>query len=566
VEMRVPFSSLRFDNKDGGAVMGLILWRYYARNADFNVFPTIPNKWRNSAYKPSMARDVRFESIRRSNPVYVKPYSLGGLTQNNLLRSDDAGYAFHNNYQREIGLDVKYNLTSNLIIDLSVNTDFAQVEVDDRQINTTRFSLFFPEKRDFFQERAELFTLRFPGGPQRLFQSRRIGVVDGQNVPILGGARLTGRVGKWEVGLIEMQTDDAMVEEEKVPSENFGVFRVRREVFERGSYIGGMLTTRTDFNGQYNLAIAADSDIRVFERVYMRYQLGQVFENGGDASRSRVGAITFQRRIGRGFAFGFSAAHYGPDFRPAVGFFSRPAVNRFGQREQYIWFPGSKSKVQSFTITHRGSNVWGNDTNKSLETFDHRLGLESLFKSSASAEIHFRYRFEKILESFEVGNIAILPDDHRFVTASAKFSSPAGDAFRYEARAEAGGYFGGSRINLAISPSWTLSQHFSFSLDYEFNRIKVATSLFNAHLARLRVRSAFNRALSSNALFQFNSEYHSLGANLRLRFNPVEGSDLYFVYTENLNTRRDPSEARLPPLPRTAYRSIVLKYSYTFVR
>jgi len=132
-----------------------------------------------------------------------------------------------------VGLDVKYNVTSNLTLDLTVNTDFAQVEADDQQVNLTRFSIFFPEKRQFFQERAGIFDFS-TGGMNGLFHSRRIGLIDGESVRIFGGTRLVGRIGDWDIGVIDMQTDRTTVEGddglERRPSENFGVLRVRRRV------------------------------------------------------------------------------------------------------------------------------------------------------------------------------------------------------------------------------------------------------------------------------------------------------------------------------------------------
>ena len=310
-ELRIPFSSLRFESKNETVEMGLILWRYLARNVEYNVYPAIPNKWQNSAVKPSQALDIKFEKISSQTPLYIKPYAIGGLNKSNTLREDESAYDLNKDWKKDIGLDVKYNITSNLILDLTVNTDFAQVEVDDQRINTTRFSLFFPEKRDFFQERADLFTYRFPGGRQRLFQSRRIGIVDGQQVPILGGVRLTGRIGGWEMGLIEMQADKAVVDNTEIRTENFGVFRLRREVFERGSFIGGLLTSRTGPDGNHNTAIGLDGDIRVIGQQYLKVHFSQSYENNVDLSKTWYASVTLQRRIRRGFSFGTSASHYG---------------------------------------------------------------------------------------------------------------------------------------------------------------------------------------------------------------------------------------------------------------
>ena len=177
--------------------------------------------------RPSLARRVVLRGIRSQRPVYVTPYALGGLGQSAELSSDGSRYRTRDEVPRELGVDLKYHVTPNLTLDLSANTDFAQVEADNQVVNLTRFDLFFPEKRQFFQDRAG--TFRFPTGTfsaAELFHSRRIGVRDGAAVPILAGARLVGRVGEWDVGALTMQTEGG----DGFPSENFGVLRARRRV------------------------------------------------------------------------------------------------------------------------------------------------------------------------------------------------------------------------------------------------------------------------------------------------------------------------------------------------
>ncbi len=145
---------------------------------------------------------------------------------------------------REAGLDVKYGLTNNLTLDVTINPDFAQVEADDQMINLTRYSLFFPEKRLFFQERQGNFEFRFEDD-DRLFYSRRIGLHEGNQVRIYGGARIVGRAGPWDIGFLNMQTQKF----EDLPSENFNVMRLRRQVINQYSYIGGMVTSQNRKQG-----------------------------------------------------------------------------------------------------------------------------------------------------------------------------------------------------------------------------------------------------------------------------------------------------------------------------
>ncbi|UCC47384.1 MAG: carbohydrate binding family 9 domain-containing protein, partial [Gemmatimonadota bacterium] len=172
-ELRIPFSSLGFQAEGGRVEMGISAYRYIPRKNERQVFPEIPPEFEH--LRPSLARDAVLEGVIARRPVYVTPYVLSGVGQTSVLNDVGDGYRLHSEGEAEVGGDLRYNLTSNLTLDLTVNTDFAQVEADDYQVNLTRFSLFFPEKRQFFQERSGIFDF-FTGGATRLFYSRRIGL------------------------------------------------------------------------------------------------------------------------------------------------------------------------------------------------------------------------------------------------------------------------------------------------------------------------------------------------------------------------------------------------------
>ncbi|MCK4814678.1 carbohydrate binding family 9 domain-containing protein, partial [bacterium] len=161
-EFRIPLSSLRFQNINGETVMGLITWRLLARNNEWDIFPDIsPEHGPSSFYKISRAQEIVFRNIGSKKPVYVTPYVLGGIGRNFEHDQDKTKLISDDKYKAEAGLDLKYSITSNLTLDATINTDFAQVEADNQEINLSRFSLFFPEKRKFFQERSSNFELNF---------------------------------------------------------------------------------------------------------------------------------------------------------------------------------------------------------------------------------------------------------------------------------------------------------------------------------------------------------------------------------------------------------------------
>ncbi len=183
-EMRVPFFSLRFQDVDGQVTMGFTTWRYISRKFENVSFPAIdPSVGGWALFKASQSRKVSMEGVSSRNPVIITPYALGGVGQTAELDGDGRTYIHPGSRVGDLGLDVKYSLRSNLTLDITANTDFAQVEADDEQVNLTRFDLFFPEKRLFFQERASIFDFSL-GGPIRLFYSRRIGIHEGLPVPI----------------------------------------------------------------------------------------------------------------------------------------------------------------------------------------------------------------------------------------------------------------------------------------------------------------------------------------------------------------------------------------------
>ena len=310
-EIRIPLSSIRFQDNDGSTIMGITVWRWIPHKNEIHSFPDIHPKHGDFAMmKPSLTQKVLFEDIQPKKPFYIAPYALAGYTMNNELNDAETDYIKEEKPTIEGGLDIKFGLTSNLTLDLTINTDFAQVEADDQQVNLSRFSLFFPEKRLFFQERASIFSFNF-GGPSDLFYSRRIGLYENEDeellpVRIYGGLRVYGRAGKWDLGFLDMQT----AEIDTVPSENFGVLRMRRQVINEFSYIGGMYTSRLGMDGSYNMAYGVDGIFRLFGDDYMDIKWSQSFETDSanvfasmDPSRFRV---SWERRSQKGIGYDFS--------------------------------------------------------------------------------------------------------------------------------------------------------------------------------------------------------------------------------------------------------------------
>jgi hypothetical protein len=564
-EMRIPFSSLRFQDKDGRVVMGLLSFRWIPRKTEDDVFPAIDQKLGSIAmWKPSQALEIVLEGVRGRRPLYIAPYALGGYGQTNDLNDAETAYARTNKPTTEAGLDVKFGLTSNLTLDLTANTDFAQVEADDYQVNLTRFSLFFPEKRLFFLERAGTFDFSF-GQYNQLFYSRRIGIEEEQAVRIYGGARLVGRFGSWDMGFLDMQT--APLRSESVPSENFGVLRLRRRVFNPFSYVGGMLTTRLGADGSYNTVYGLDGILRVRGDDYLLLNWAQSFETGLenrllslDPARFR---ISWERRTQKGLGFNLGLSRAGKDYDPGMGFEMRENFSRLGDRVLYGWLPGEISFLTSHMVFADGCVYFRND-DRSLESAEIGPGWGFLTKSGWNGEFTFKYYRESVREELSFfDKVFVPPGEYAFVGLSGYFQTAMGGLLSAVVTVDAGSFYDGRRATVGVRPTWGISSNLTLSGYYELNRVDFPErgQKMTAHIAQVRLLATFSREFSASAFVQYNSAVDAIAANVRFRYNPKEGNDLYLVINGGLNTNR---AGKIPYPPLYDNRAIMIKYSYTF--
>ncbi|MCH7658525.1 MAG: carbohydrate binding family 9 domain-containing protein [Bacteroidetes bacterium] len=563
VEMRIPISSLRFQDVNGVTTMGLIVWRFIPHKNEAIVFPAIHPRYGDWAMiKPSEAEDVIFNGIKSKKPVYIAPYGLAGFSETNELNEAETEYINTKDPTYEAGINIKYGLTGNLTMDLTLNTDFAQVEADDQIINLTRFSLFFPEKRKFFQERASIFSFNL-GGPNNLFYSRRIGIHDGKPVRIYGGARIVGRVGPWDLGFIDMQT--APVED--LPSENFGVLRIRRQVINENSYVGGMFTSRIGMDGTYNTAYGIDGIFRVFGDDYLNIKFARSFETGLKNNPVSLDPakiqISWERRNEEGFAYDVSLSRSGEAFNPGIGFEIREDYSNVRTQFQYGWLPGKKSKLFSHSIYIR-QMYFRSVIDGSLETLEAGPGWKFQTKSMMTGNLSLNYMIEDVKESFSFSDDAEVPvGRYEFLEFESMVSTPATRKFYSIILSRAGGFYDGYRVSISFIPTWSISPSLQLSGTYQYNRIKFEnrSQKFTGQIIRLKVLYMYNTKLSVSTFVQVNSSNNTIISNFRLRYNPKEGNDFYLVFNEGRNTNPD---KEIPELPQISNRTILVKYTYTF--
>jgi len=565
-EMRIPFSSLSFQEENGQVVMGMIAYRYISRKSERQIYPLIPPNWSLGFAKPSQAAKVMLEGIESQKPFYVTPYVTGGSTGVNSLNEAETDYEFSNDLTRQAGLDFKYAFNSNLTFDGTINTDFAQVEADDQQVNLSRFSLFFPEKRQFFQERSGLFEFS-TGRRDRLFHSRQIGINDGGTVRILGGGRVVGRVGMWDLGVIDMQTEASGGE----PSENFGVVRLRRRVVNDKSFAGVLATSRLGDDGSWNFAYGTDGTFKLGGFEYLDLKFSQTFDddlidaNGFDFVDASFASAQLQRRTDIGWSYRSGVTRSGRDFNPGIGFVQRTDFTQYSWDVQYGWLLSDEAALK----THDGStygSIYLRNEDGSLESLRAGASWDFDFKTGASARSSANFLIEDLLEPLSFpGNTSVPAGRHEYVEWEARYSMADGSLFRGSTSVDAGSFFDGWRYGISFDPTWNVNRFLELAGSYQFTRLEFPDrdQTANIHLVGVRSQIGLNTKLALNSFVQYNTSSNIIASNVRFRYNMAEGNDLWIVYTENLNSDRFRES---PALPVSRNRTVLLKYTYTFIR
>jgi len=570
VEMRIPFSSLKFKPENDIATMGLIISRNISSNDEIDTYPAIEPKYGFTATnKPSLATTIEIEGARPSKPVYISPYAIGGLSWDWSLNEAETEYVKSESYPKrkiDAGIDVKYNINSNLTLDLTANTDFAQIEADDQQVNLTRYSLFFPEKRMFFQERSSLFDFSLGGRSDNLFYSRNIGLAGRELISIYGGARIVGRMGKWDMGFMDMQT----AEHEETPGENFGILRMRRQVINQNSYVGGIVTTRLGMNGNQNLAYGLDGIFRLFGDDYLNIKWAQTYDSKlGNKMNSLDPSfilVNWERRSEEGFAYELNYTYSGQEFTPGTGFVRLGGVQGVSGQMLYGWIPGENSKLFNANINVRGER-YSRLIDGNLESMRISPGFEINTKKNLHAEISLEYQEEGVLDDFplsdniwiKAGNYSFLGVECRLGTSESRIISLRGDI-------NAGQFYDGKRIGLEMEPNFNISSSLKLSAAYEFNAIRFPEretyNSLDIHSINVKALYMLSTKLSATLLIQYVNTEDELITNFRLRYNPREGNDFYLVF----NDFRGVTERYLiPERPKFFNRTVMVKYTHTFI-
>jgi Domain of unknown function (DUF5916)/Carbohydrate family 9 binding domain-like len=517
-EIEIPFKSLRFEPPADGreVVFGIGFKRNLPRKNEETYWPFVSND--STWYRPAELGQLRgLEGIRSGRSVELRPYALGGITRDTSMPERDM--------RSEVGIDAKWGVTTGLTADFTVNTDFAQEEADVQQINFTRFSLFFPEKRQIFLESERSFLFGVPREADLIF-TRRIGLSrSGGIIPILAGARLSGRQGAYNVGIMNMETDD--VPDTLVPKENFTVVRLRRDIFKR-SNVGAVFTNRQS-GSAFNRVYGADLNLYFGSWSLESYYAAE----DDDPGRTRGTSSAYAKLEYRSDRYGaiYRYLGIGEGFDPGIGFVLRPDSRQNQAQLRFSPRPASIDWVRQFHFT--GTFDYIPNQRGVLET--RRVTGEFRTTLEAGHETTMRYTssHEFLEEPFRLRpGVVIAPGAYDFSTMELRFDSFGRSHRRLNVGFLTGGFWDGERETLALGGGYRLDKHLDLSGNYEVNWVHLPGNEFTTHLASARVQIAFTTDLVLMSLFQYNHDSRQLSSNVRFNWIPKPGSDLFVVYNE----------------------------------
>ena len=555
-EFAIPFRTLRFPS---GATQtwGVNFQRNIRRRNERSYWAPISRQY--NLYRLSLAGALTGLQAPVVRNLKITPFVLGNVLQSG-VRPVDA------RLDRDAGVDVKYSVTPSLVLDATVNTDFAQVEIDDQQVNLDRFDLFFPEKRPFFLENAGFFTVGNPGEVD-LFFSRRIGIgPSGEAIAINGGGRLSGKAGKYNIGLLDMQTDDvrllnvpAGAPHDRQAGSNFAVMRVSRDLPNR-STIGGIFINRAGMgrfaaDRDYNRTYALDGKVGIRQHTVLSSFVAKTDTPGvedGDYAynvRSRTSVSRFD------LDFGYQDV--GERFNPEVGFLTRRGYRKPDARLMTRWRPGGFLRLHEIRPHTSYRAFFGPDD--LLESMQWHIDSHWQFKNSYEIHTGVNLTEEGLRRPFEIfPKVFVPPGSYEHKEAQLVFMTNQGAPFSLNFETRIGGFFGGERVSLSPVVRMRAGETLTAEIAYQRNDVELPWGDFSTNLLRTRLSYSFNTRTFVQGLAQYNDRADLWSVNVRFGWLQAANTGLFVVYTDTRGLYD------LFERPQRTDRSFVIKFSRMF--
>ena len=543
-EFSIPLKSIRF-NSGNDKIWGINFQRNISKRSETAYWANLPLGF--DIKRLSLAGKMTGINLKSPKNLKVIPYALTQVAQDKIISKK-------NSSKVDLGGDIKYSLTPGLTLDLTYNTDFAQVEVDDQQVNLDRFNLFFPEKRPFFLENAGQFSVGSPGEVD-LFFSRRIGIGDGGSlVPIIGGSRVSGKVGQTNVGLLNMFTDEVEIDGDiGIVKNNYSVARVNHDFAKSRSSLGGLFVNRNGIgiSDDYNSVFALDGKLGLGKKAQITGYISKSTTPGIKNREHAFKILAVYNWNGWNLRAGYTEV--GEGFNPEVGFLQRSA---FKKPEFLIfkqWRPKNTGKFLEVRphVSYRGYWNFNNTQETGFLHIDNHWVWESGF------EIHTGINFTKetVLEAFPISLVTIDPGiyDHKELQF-VMFTNPNNKA-SFRNRTYIGGYFGGSRISSSNKINLRLGDKFNAETNFNYNRLKLPNGLTNVVITGVRLAYSFTPRMFLQSLVQYNNVSEITSVNARFGWLKNANTGLFVV----INIVKDNDF-----LNQLNNQSITIKYSYQF--
>ncbi|MGE0704292.1 MAG: DUF5916 domain-containing protein [Vicinamibacterales bacterium] len=548
-EIWIPFRTLKFSDADP-QTWGINFERKVRRLNEDSYWAPLPRIY--NIERVSMAGSI--EDMRGLQPgrnLRFKPYALG--SSNSVTGLETQG-------DFDAGFDVKYGVTNSLTWDFTVNTDFSQVEADEQQVNLSRFSLFFPEKRDFFLENSGIF--QFGGGvqgggggggggrqnapqPMRLFFSRQIGLSEnGDAIPILGGTRLTGRVGDaYSIGVLNIQQREVEDENDivEVPSTNFSAFRVRRDILAN-SDVGFVIMNKEEAGSGFNRVGGVDANFQfgfLTMEAYAAWTASPTEKTPGTGENFAArGGFNYQTRTWQ------FRGHYnviGERFVDEMGFVPRQGVDNHllfvGRAFRPAWL--SKFGIRE-TRPHWMMDTFSRRDGSGLESRYQDFHWPFNFNDGGFLEIGINPNVEEVRAPFTINSargVRVNPGRYEFNEYFFLWNTNSAALFSFTSRYSIGPFYDGYRRGYTFGPTVRVSEHFNASMNLQVNDIELSTGEYVSTLVTSRLDYNFNTRMFVNALLQYNTDSKQWSSNLRFNLIHRPLSDIFLVYNERHDDR-----------------------------
>ncbi len=521
VEMAIPYKTLNFEK--GLGTWGLNVDRFVGRRNERQRWSSPSQDF--GIYRIFQAGDLKgLEGMQQGIGIDVAPFLVGRHLDARGDNPDD-GFEF------DAGLDAFFKLTSNLTASLTINTDFAETEVDERQVNLTRFPLFFPERRDFFLQDAGKFEFSNLGSNLIPFFSRRIGLASGEQVPLRVGGKLTGRAGDYSIGVLGVQTDDL----DALDSQDLFAVRISRDIGKQ-STLGAIATRGNPLGTGDNQVVGLDANYRTSSFLGNRQLIGSLWGLVSDSE----GVTQDQSAFGAGLSYPNDIWNWNlrlfeiqDNFNPALGFVPRTGIRRYDGDFSYNPRPGNHIRQFQYEV----SASYATDMQDQLQSSDvefQPFGVE--WESGDELHLEVTRSEERLDGPFEITDGIIIPQGgYDYWDYRLEFESADMRELRIEAGITGGDFYDGDKLQYETDLVWKPGPEFSASLGYEHNDISLLAGDFKVDVARVRLSKSFTPDLSWSNLLQWDSESETFGVYSRLRWIPAPGQEIYVVFNEVLD-------------------------------